>query len=283
MDTLTQLQAIDQATLTPRVRQALGSDGATLVDWQVAPFGSGAGQCVYRFAGHAHNQGTTVPWSLIVKVATAPTSVEDPSAARYSKREMLAYQSGLLADLPAGLTAPRCFDVTEQPGGGGWLWLEEVLDTATGRWSRERFAAVAQRLGRFGGAYLTGRSLPDYPWLSRAWFRGFVGETASAVAELPALLGHHYLRPAIPEATATRILRLWNQRDTFLDALDRLPQTFCHLDINPRNLFVRPVDSGDIQSVAIDWEFAGISALGAELVPGNSIHGRCALTRWVST
>src|SRR3712207_8122654 len=37
-------------------------------------------------SGRANDHGTTVPWSLIVKVATAPTSVEDPSAARYWKR-----------------------------------------------------------------------------------------------------------------------------------------------------------------------------------------------------
>jgi len=265
MDTLAQLQAVDQATLTPLVRDALDSDAVTLLDWQVAPFGGGAGRCVYRFAGGAHDHGTTVPWSLIVKVATAATGAEDPSGARYWKREMLAYQSGLLADLPAGLAAPRCFGVTEQPGGGGWLWLEEITDAATGRWPRERYAAVARRLGVFGAAYMTGRPLPAHPWLSRGWFRSFVANFAVEMAELPALLDHPHLRPAIPPATATRILRLWDERDAFCDALDRLPQTFCHLDINPRNLFVRNVGMGEIESVAIDWEFAGVSALGAEL------------------
>ena len=264
MDTLAQLQALDHETLTPLVRQALGSDSVMLVDWQVAPFGAGAGQCVYRFAGSAQEQGKTVPWSLIAKVATASTSVDDPSAGRYWKREMLASQSGLLADLPGGLAAPRCFGVTEQSGGGGWLWLEEITDAATGRWPRERFRAVARQLGVFGAAYVTGWPVPAYPWLSRGWFRSFV-DWASNIAELPSLLDHPHLRPAVSGATGARILQLWNERDAFLHALDRLPQTFCHLDINPRNLFVRNGDNGDMQSIAIDWEYVGMSALGAEL------------------
>ena len=117
MDMLAQLQALDQATLTPLVRQALGSDSLVPLDWQVAPHGGGAGQCVYRFAGSAQDQGQTVPWSLILKAVRAPEGEVDPSASSYWKREMLAYQSGLLADLPAGLAAPRCFGVVELPTG----------------------------------------------------------------------------------------------------------------------------------------------------------------------
>ena len=265
MDTLAQLQAVDQATLTPLVRHALGSDTVALVDWQVAPHGGGAGQCVYRFAGSAEDQGQTVPWSLILKVVRAQEGEADPAAHQYWKREMLAYQSGLLADLPAGLAAPCCFGVAEQLGDGGWLWLEEITDAAAGRWPRERFTTVARQLGSFSAAYLTGRPIPTYPWLSRGWFRSHVAGVAPAIDLLPGLLDHPLLRPALPRATAARVLRVWHEREAFFDVLDRLPQTFCHLDAFPRNLFVRNEDSGDVQIVAIDWEFVGVSAVGAEL------------------
>src|SRR3954447_5311645 len=159
MDPLAQLKAIDQATLTPLVHHVLGSVSSRLVDWQVSPYGGGASRSVYRVAGHADDQGTIVPWSLILKVAHVDGRV-DPSGASYRKREILAYQSGLLADLPAGLVAPRCFGVVEHPGGGGWLWLEEITDGAVDRWSCERFTAVARHLGTFNAAYLTGRPVP---------------------------------------------------------------------------------------------------------------------------
>jgi hypothetical protein len=228
MDTLAQLQAVDQTTLTPLVRKALGSDSATLLAWHVAPFGDGAGRCVYRFAGSARDHEQHVPWSLIVKVTTATARDDDPSAARYWKREMLAYQSGL-------------------------------------PWPRERFCAVARQLGIFGAAYVTGRPVPAEPWLSRGWFRSFLATRSADVAALPTLLDHPQLRPAISSAAAARILQLWKDREALFDALDRLPQTFCHLDINPRNLFVVDEAAGASRSVAIDWEYAGVSALGVEL------------------
>lgn len=41
---------------------------------------------------------------------------------------MLAYQSGLLDDLPDGLIAARCVGITEPEAGTVCLWLEEVTD-----------------------------------------------------------------------------------------------------------------------------------------------------------
>ena len=267
METLAQLQAVDAARLTPLVRQALGSGSASLVDWQVAPYGGGAGESVYRFVGSSHDQGKAIPWSLVLKIAPARSNDDDPSASRYARREVNAYQSGLLADLPVGLKAPRCFGVDEQPNGESWLWLEEITDAATGRWPRERFTAVAHELGAFSAAYLTGRALPTYPWLSRGWFRSAVTGTSSDIARLPALFDHPLVRPALPGETGSRILRIWDERETFFAAIDRLPQTFCHLDAFPRNLFVQHKDDRQIHLTAIDWEYAGISALGAELAP----------------
>jgi hypothetical protein len=63
------------------------------------------------------------------------------------------------------------------------------------------------------------------------------------------------------------LFRLWEERDLFLDALDRLPQTLCHLDLFRRNLFARKTADSDDQTVVIDWAFAGRGAIGAELVP----------------
>ena len=132
MDRLAQLRALDQATFTPLVRQALDSESAVVIDWEVAPFGGGASQSVYRFVGSALDQDTIIPWSLVLKGASTPSPQDDPSAWQYARREVLAYQSGLLADLPGGLAAPRCFGVVAQPGGDSWLWLEEITHAARG-------------------------------------------------------------------------------------------------------------------------------------------------------
>jgi hypothetical protein len=76
------------------------------------------------------------------------------------------------------------------------------------------------------------------------------------------------VRRCWPDGLVDRVLRLWRGRDVFLEALDRLPQTFCHLDAFPRNLLIEDdtVD-GSENVVAVDWSFAGIEAVGSEIGP----------------
>ena len=70
--------------------------------------------------------------------------------------------------------------------------------------------------------------------------------------------------PIFSAALIDDLRRLWDERTALFDALDALPHTLCHLDVFPRNVFVRPTAQGE-QSVAIDWAFAGQGALGEEL------------------
>ncbi len=265
-----QLQALQQAALTPPVRRALGDDSAELVDWRVTLASGGVGgflglSDVYRVSGNALQSGEVVPWSLVLKVIRMPADDADPSAWSYWKWELLAYQSGLLADLPGGIEAPRCFGALEHPGGDGWLWLEHIEDEASGPWPLSRFGSAARRLGAFSGAYLVGHPLPSYPWLSSGWFRSRVTDSAPAVAEFPSVLSHPLVSRAYPAAVATRVVRLCAEVRWFLDTLDQLPQTFCHLDAHRRNLLLGRGLDGDERLVAIDWAYSGIAPVGAEL------------------
>ncbi|MBI3243161.1 MAG: hypothetical protein HYZ49_12785 [Chloroflexi bacterium] len=264
------LPAIDRATLTPRVQRALNSETVELNDWTLQPIHSGfevrAG--VYRLIGRAHDHERAVPWSLILKIVRpAPGSSEDdPHDWNYLKRDALAYQSSLLADLPGGLAAPRCFAVLEQAEGEIWIWLEEVRDDIGSKWPLLRYGLAARHLGRFNGAYLNGRSLPHWPWLSREWLRVLVTQAAPAMAQLPSVLNHPLLCRLYPDDVAEGIFRLWADREPLLSALDRLPRTFCHRDAFRRNLFARRGADGQEQTVAIDWVFAGAGAIGEEAV-----------------
>jgi hypothetical protein len=76
---------------------------------------------------------------------------------------------------------------------------------------------------------------------------------------------HPVVRGMFPVPVADRLLRLWAEREAFFDALDRLPQTLCHQDASRRNLFARYGADGQDETVAIDWEFVGVGAVGQEL------------------
>src|SRR5215212_5604324 len=171
MDPDPRLAQIDVALLTPLVRRALNRETAAIRDWSWAPIAYDmylAGRTLARFAGHAQVDGETVPWSFVLKLLP-PTQGTSATGYGAPQREALAYTSGLLSDLPGGLTAPRALAVTEDADGAEWLWLEDVADSYDHRWPIAQFQTAAYHLGRFNGAYLTARALPTFPWLMPNW------------------------------------------------------------------------------------------------------------------
>jgi hypothetical protein len=131
--------------------------------------GDGQGLGVFRVSGSARVGGESRAWSVILKVL--PGTPGSPTGWNYPVREALAYERGLLDDLPPGLGAPRCFGHAEH-GGQHFLWLEDLGSDAI-RWRLDDYGKAARALGRFNGAYLIGRSLPVAGWLSQQWLRSW--------------------------------------------------------------------------------------------------------------
>lgn len=275
-----QLEAVDRTVLTPLVQRALGRKGVQVGEWRCQPVIGGlemaSGLC--RFSGNALAPGETIPWTLILKIVQAPPGDGgDPQGVRYWKREALAYQSGLLSNLPGGLAAPRCYEVVERPDGAYWIWMEDVGDEIGEKWPLEHYGTVARCLGRFNGAYLAGKPLPTHPWLTRRWLRKYIENAAPAVDLLLNSMDHPLIRRALSGITADFMQRVWEERHAILETVERLPQTFCHLDAFRRNLFSRRhvnghhangrTTDGSQQVVAVDWSYMGIAAVGEELAP----------------
>jgi hypothetical protein len=86
-------------------------------------------------------------------------------------------------------------------------------------------------------------------------------------ADPAGLLAHPLAGRLVPAEDGARFVRLWQERERFMTALDRLPLTFCHHDLNRRNLFLSQSSVGRDQTVAIDWEDAGTGAVGEDLAP----------------
>jgi len=268
MDGRPPLPDLREADLTGPVRRALGSESVIPADWQVHPLAGGRGEItggVYRIVGGGHDQGLRVSWSLVLKVVPEPDEDDGPAAHNYWKREFRCYQAGLLADLP-GISAPRCWGACDRPGEGTWLWLEDITGPRQDNWRDQHYARAARSLGQFGAAYLKERPLPRGAWLSDRMLRKESAFFGPYLRDLPAALDHPLVRQACPAEQAARLERLWAVREALLKQVEALPRTFCHLDAIRRNLHRREGTVGT-RTVAFDWEWAGIGALGEDLAP----------------
>ena len=275
MNNIPEIKEIDSAMLTDPVREALGSRTAEIRHWEHHPISyintevSNLG--LHRFKGTARDQGENRAWSIVLKAVDAPVNDTNPTYWNYHRREILAYQEGLLTDLPGSISAPRCLGITKYRDGVCWLWLEDVLNPGSPPWSLTEYGLVAHNLGQFNGAYLTGHPLPSMPWLSQNWLRGWLSYYEASGREILELIrDQHFweqplLRSAFPHPITDSVLRLWESHDTLLATLDGLPQTFCHLDAYRPNLFIRRDAQGANQTVAVDWVFTGIASVGEEI------------------
>lgn len=259
---------LEPSTLTPVVGRLLAAEPIALSDCAVQPLEGGfSGSPLYRVQGEANTSAGVRPWSLILKVIQPTTGSQELWQRNYWKRELLVYQSDLLANLPGGLAAPRCLGITEQAAEEFWLWLEDLGEEEETAWPLERYALAARHLGEWNGMYLVQRRLPAQPWLSStADIRQRLALAEPGIAALPQLSQHPHLAKFLPDDNLARILRLWAERQPLLTRLDQLPHTLCHRDAFRRNLRSRPGPDGQPQTVALDWAMVGIGILGEELV-----------------
>ena len=159
----------------------------------------------------------------------------EPEHPYYWRREVCAYESGLLDRLPGGVRAPHCRGRFERADGSVALWLEALSKPVP---SVEGYGRAARSLGRMQGTLAA--ALPQERWLRRRWLRAYLD-----------------LRLELRGSRSA-------EREQALRALEAGPQTFCHLDFYPANLF------GDVdETILVDWAYCGIGALGED--PGNFV------------
>lgn len=261
---------INEVVLTAVVERMLGEGLVTLLDWRIDSAHSGYHHVltggVYRVWGTAESGAGRVGWSVILKIVRAPERPTGEDDAHYWQREILAYQSGLLATVPGQLAAPHCYHVEEVAAGRYWLWLEDIQDELGGRWELERYGLAGRHLGQFNGGFLRPGTLPAEAWLSRNWLRGWLadyGDVADLIGD-DRTWAHPLVAGRLPASFRPRLGRLWREREGLFAGLARLPQTLGHLDAYRPNLFARHRD-GWPQTVVIDWDKMGVAGVGEEI------------------
>jgi hypothetical protein len=258
------LQALDPGALTDLVRQDQRSPDFEILDWTAQPIDHEKVMAttggLYRVSGNGRDGVATRPWALVLKIVDRPAEgCQDQREWCFWKREVLAFQSRLLADLLGGLVAPRCYGTSERDD-GGWIWLEHIVESTGRRWSLEHYQHAARQSGRFGGAFLSGTALPDHPWLSASFFRSMFADGGKWATHMnpespEGAWQSSLVRRAFAEPLWSRVLRLWAGMREFFAAIDRLPQVLCHNDLHRRNLMLRKGADGQEELVALDWAF----------------------------
>lgn len=273
MISTTSSPAMDAEELSAIVCRALDLPAFHLDDWRCTSLSghisNPATQGIYRVVGSGRYQEEAMPWSLILKVVQLAEDAPqgwgtDLLHFGYWKREALAYQSGILEDLGTNLRAPRCFEVTEQPDGSVWLWLEDISENGQAVWPVARYGLAACHFGRWQGRPLYTPSLPAASWLRTGWLHSWVAHFEFLQGYLlhPEFWDHPLVRAAFPVPVTDRLLALWAERQVWMDILDRMPLTVCHFDTWRPNLLACTDPEGQEDTVALDWQCMGLGPVG---------------------
>lgn len=122
-DLLSTLQNLDPTLLTEVVRKQQHSPSFELLDWTVeqlihAQFLSSTGG-LFKFAGTGEDSAGVKPWTLVLKILRNPGPEHEGNIRDvfYWKREFLAFQSGMLANLPSAVPVPQVYGAMEHEEG----------------------------------------------------------------------------------------------------------------------------------------------------------------------
>lgn len=197
--------------------------------------------------------------------------LREPRGRTIWRREPALYEQGLpSAYQEAGIRAPRLLARFDRPDGVA-LWLEDLTGRPGARWTTPDYRVAARRLGQAQGGSLTRDAergsfpwsrdfLVDYlaSWDDVGWDR--VDDDDAWRAPL--------IRAHFPPALRRDLTRLCADRHRMLGWADRIPQTICHHDVWPNNVF-----ANDDHTTLIDWAFTGHGHVGADA--GNLVTDSC--------
>ncbi|MEU4392791.1 aminoglycoside phosphotransferase [Kribbella sp. NPDC023855] len=206
--------------------------------------------------------------SVIRKELRRPTGQADAWAAsgdprhwNYWHREVDVYRDVELRTAlgVAGLVLPAA-EVHEHEA-GATLRLQDVAGRSGTEFTLEDHGVLARGVGNWQA-----RAVPARPWTSRGFLRAY-----AAIHDVPWHLlddddaWRHPLVRQWPATLRAGWVRMVAHRADLLTVIERLPRTWCHLDLWVSNVIRRP--AGDV--ALLDWSFTGDGALGEDI--GNYI------------
>lgn len=272
---LAALRSLDPALLSDVVRESQQRPSFKVLDWDVQPLTHNkiidTTGGLFLFRGRGEDSHGVRPWEVVLKILNNPgdEASQDPRYWAYWKRELLVFKSDMLQKLPAAITTPHCYGTIERED-GGWIWLERITESTSRPWSLQEYQRAARYAGRFAAGYLKGAPLPNAPWLSDPFFRSIFADggwwaTYMDSSSPTNAWQNPLVQQFFSETLRSRIQQVWAEKQRFWEAIDSLPQVFCHNDFHRRNLMLRTGPDGQEELVALDWAFCGPGAVGMDM------------------
>ena len=260
---------VDSALLAA-VRKQVNDPDAEILSLEHRPLGGGlldavaGGEGLLLHRGQVKSSRGDQTFELVEKICRVLPEGLEPDSWLYWKREALAYQSGLLDDMPPGLTSPNCFGVAYTSLPSARIFLEAIVDNQP-RWSSETHARVGEALGLFNGHHLGVPDMDRRSWMAIGRAHSWVALAAEAFGDFGVLRSDPMLSRWIGGSNVARTIGLWRELEVLRAALADLPRCFCHHDAFKRNILFRKSADAPLDPVAIDWAFAGYGVLGEDL------------------
>lgn len=275
---------LDDADLMAQVCTAAGWAAPADSSWEVERLPCVLTNMTTEDLARLRLMGTAPERSLIVKVVRSPrhsplweaipSQFHEQVLDNLSWRAEPALYACRLRDLlPEGLGMPTVYAITNLGDERIALWMEDVRERPE-PWTRADYHLVARALGRMAGRFQAPHvpeDLPIGPRDLRGYFFNRVGQGALPLVRDDASWSHPLVAASVDDRLRGDLEELVRLGPSFLDALDALPRTLSHGDACPQNM-LRP-DDGSAEVVAIDWTFAGITAVGTDA--GQLLAGRC--------
>jgi len=202
-------------------------------------------------------------------------------------RELLAFKTGLLDQLPATFHHPYLDVIHDEQHGQFWAFLEDVSEDMArlgivDALPDETIRTILSHLAAFHARFWERQDVLSLPWLMTlrtpvdSWYQLIVEvidhvkepsePTRYITSQWPWVAdGIMNLLGSLEPDTRRLIEGLFRDPERLLREIQGMPLTLCHYDFDNRNLGMRTGPDGRPQTVVIDWEIVGVGLSSADV------------------
>lgn len=216
------------------------------------------GVCLYEDNGISKKNN----WEVVLKIQKKWDRFGDPES---WKREYLMYKNKVFEKLPNCIRVPKCFEIKIE-NNEVWLWLENLKDSTNKDISIDDYQVIAKSLGKYQAILNMEKYNASYPWMSsRYWYTITLIDWGSIGLLWLDDEKYNENDRELNLNIIENLYYIWNNRDEFLDIMNKLPQTVCHRDFHPANIFINKEDNKETFITLIDWDCVGVGILGEDI------------------